>query len=63
MVMKISMVGSKSDVDAYLKDLFTNELHRSMSVVRSYAVHITDKRLKGYFEKRGLEMLADLPPS
>jgi hypothetical protein len=58
----ISMVGSKSDVDAFLKDLFTTELYRSMPAVRSYAVRITDKRLKRYFEKRGLEMLAEFPP-
>jgi hypothetical protein len=63
MTIRLSMIGSESDADFYLKDLFTNERKRSMTVVRVCAVHIEDKRLKKYFEKRGMEILADFPPS
>jgi hypothetical protein len=57
MTIRLSMIGSESDADAYLKDLFTYENKRSITVVRVYAIHIKDKRLKKYFEKRGMEIL------
>jgi hypothetical protein len=51
------MIGSETDADTYLKDLLANERKRSMTVIRVYAVHIEDKRLKKYFEKKGMEIL------
>jgi hypothetical protein len=55
--IRLSMIGSESDLDAYLKDLLANEGKRSMTVIQVYSVHIEDKRLKKYFIKKGREIL------
>jgi hypothetical protein len=57
MTIRLSMIGSESDADAYLKDLLAEEGKRSMTIIRSHAVRIEDKRLKEYFIGKGREIL------